>query len=95
MNLLEFLYAPSVVFLTIVAPIWIVMHYRSTQGSSRGLDQGDREVLEELLADLDKMADRIDVLESILEQDHADWRKHSPGREGREERAQRSNDNQA
>ena len=75
MKMLELLVAPTIVFLVVVAPLWIVMHYRSARGSSRSLDQDEREALEELLADLDKMTDRIDALESILDHDNPGWRK--------------------
>ena len=77
MKMLEFLFVPTILFLTIVAPIWIAMHYSSSRKSSRSLDQGDREELEDLLAELDKMTERITTLESILDQEHADWRERS------------------
>jgi len=77
MKMLEFLFVPTILFLTIVAPIWIGMHYSSSRKSSRSLDQGDREELEDLLAELDKMTERIATLESILDQEHADWRERS------------------
>ena len=80
MNMLEFLYVPAVLFLTVVAPIWIIMHYKSSSGSSRSLEQGDRETVEALLADLDKMADRIESLESILDHDNPSWRKQASGK---------------
>jgi len=85
MKMLEFLFVPTILFLTIVAPIWIGMHYSSSRKSSRSLDQGDREELEDLLAELDKMTERIATLESILDQEHADWRERSAAGE----RAQR------
>ncbi len=71
----DFLFVPTVLFLTIVAPIWIVMHYSSAKKSSRHLDQHDREAIEDLLAELDKMTDRIEALESILDHDNPNWRK--------------------
>ncbi len=80
MKMLEFLFVPTILFMTIVAPIWIAMHYNSSRKSSRSLDQGDREVVEELLADLDKMAERIETLESILDQENSGWRdEHAEG----------------
>lgn len=81
MKMLELLVAPTIVFLVMVAPLWIIMHYRSAKGSSRSLDQDEREAVEELLADLDKMTDRIEALESILDHDNPGWRKHSSERQ--------------
>ena len=63
----EFMFVPTILFLTIVAPIWLVLHYRSLNNSSRGLNETDREEVESMLATVDKLIDRIEVLESILE----------------------------
>jgi phage shock protein B len=63
----EFLFVPTILFLVIVAPTWLVLHYRSLNSSSRGLNEGDREEVESMLATVDKLIDRIEVLESIIE----------------------------
>ena len=74
MNLLEMLFVPMVLFMVIVAPTWIVMHYRSVSRSSSQLTEDDRQALEEMLVAVDQMADRIESLESILDADHPNWR---------------------
>jgi len=76
----EFLFVPTILFLTVVAPIWITMHYANARKSSRSLDQNERKAVEELLADLDKMTERIEVLESILDHDSPHWREKDSGR---------------
>ncbi|MFT5482945.1 MAG: phage shock protein B [Halieaceae bacterium] len=63
----EFMFVPTILFLTVVAPIWLVLHYRSLKSSSRGLNENDREEVESMLATVDKLIDRIEVLESIIE----------------------------
>ena len=73
MNPFEMLFVPMVLFMVIVAPTWIVMHYRSVNRSSSQLSEEDRQALEDLLVAVDQMAERIDSLESILEADHPDW----------------------
>lgn len=80
MQILNFLVAPTVVFLAVVAPVWIIMHYRSQRQSSRSLTQGDLQMLEQLLVDVDKMAQRIGALEAILDEDDEDWRRHTSNR---------------
>jgi phage shock protein B len=75
MKMLEFLFVPTILFLAVVAPVWIIMHYKSARQSSRSLNQGDLKMLEALLVDVDKMADRIEALESILDQDVPQWRR--------------------
>ena len=74
MNPFEMLFVPMVLFMVIVAPTWIVMHYRSVNRSSSQLSEDDRQALEEMLVAVDQMADRIESLESILEADHPNWR---------------------
>lgn len=76
MKMLELLMVPTVVFLAVVAPIWIIMHYHSLRRSSRSLSQNDLQLLEQMLVDVDKMSRRIEALESILEQDDPQWRRH-------------------
>lgn len=84
MQFWQFMFVPTILFLVIVAPIWIVMHYRSLQRSSRSLNAEDRQALEEMLATVDQLSNRIKVLETILDSDHPDWRNRSE-REAREE----------
>jgi len=80
MNPFEMLLVPMVLFiLVIVAPTWIVMHYRSMSQSSSQLSEGDRQALEEMLVAVDQMADRIESLESILDADHPNWRQERGG----------------
>ena len=74
MKFFEFMFVPTILFLTVVMPIWLTMHYRSVNRSSRQLSQDDREVIEHMLETVDKLGDRIRALESILDADHPDWR---------------------
>ncbi len=74
MNPFEMLIVPMVLFMVIVAPTWIVMHYRSVNRSSSQLSEDDRQALEDILVAVDQMAGRIESLESILDADHPNWR---------------------
>ena len=74
MNGFEFFFVPMVLFLVIVAPIWIVMHYRSVNRSSRSLSDDDRESIDTMLVTVDKLNERIASLEAILDADHPNWR---------------------
>ena len=84
MQFWQFMFVPTILFLVIVAPVWIVMHYRSLQRSSRSLNAEDREALEEMLATVDQLTERIGVLETLLDSDHPDWRTRSE-RQARDE----------
>lgn len=74
MEFWKFMFVPTILFLLVVAPMWITMHYRSLNRSSRSLNQEDRESVEQLLETVDKLTERIDSLESILDADHPQWR---------------------
>ena len=85
MEFWKFMFVPTILFLVIVAPMWITMHYRSVNRSSRSLNQEDRESIEYMLETVDKLTARIGTLESILDVDHPDWRqqvnRHERGKE--------------
>ena len=81
MKFFEFMFVPTILFLTVVMPIWLTMHYRSVNRSSRSLKEEDREVVEHMLVTVDKLTDRIQALESILDADHQDWRQRQARRE--------------
>ena len=82
MDFWEFMSVPTILFMVIVAPIWIALHYRSLNRSTRGLSADDRENLERMLETVDKLTDRIDTLESLLDAEHGDWKDKDAPREG-------------
>ena len=66
--------APIIIFLVIVAPIWLILHYRSKRQVNQGLSEGEYIQLSELSELADKMADRIKTLEAILDAESPEWR---------------------
>lgn len=74
MSVLEFMTVPAILFMVIVAPIWIVLHYRSVGQSSRSLNEDERDSLEKMLVTVDTLSERIATLESLLDEEHGDWR---------------------
>ncbi len=71
----EFIFGvPLILFLTVVAPIWLVLHYRSKKQISQGLTEEEYLQLSELSELADQMADRIKTLEAILDAESPDWR---------------------
>ncbi len=71
----DIIMAPIIVFMVIVAPIWIIMHYRTIGKKQTGMSQEDYHRLDQLDQIADKMEQRISSLESILDQETPDWRK--------------------
>ena len=76
---MSFFAVPLIVFLVVVAPIWIIMHYRSINRSSQALNDEDRENIDSMLATIDSLQDRIRALESLLDVDQPGWRSHGHG----------------
>tara|TARA_B100000676_G_scaffold133203_1_gene132223 strand:+ start:287 stop:532 length:246 start_codon:yes stop_codon:yes gene_type:complete len=72
-------FVPVVVFLVVVAPIWIVFHYKSKQKMVDGLTTKERAELDEMVDVANKMAARIEILESILDVESPGWREKQSG----------------
>jgi phage shock protein B len=70
----DILMAPIIIFMVIVAPIWLILHYRSKRQISQGLSEDEYQQLTELSASADKMSARIQTLEAILDAETPDWR---------------------
>ena len=66
---------PLILFMIIVAPIWVIMHYRSKRKISEGLSDVELSQLNDLSRRAERMAERIKTLESILDADSPDWRR--------------------
>ena len=81
MKLFEFMFVPTILFMVIVLPIWISMHYSSLKRSSRGLNKEDREAVDHMMETVDKLADRIHTLETLLDSDYPDWRQQQERRD--------------
>ncbi len=65
---------PTILFLCIVAPVWIFMHYRSKQNALGALSEVERVELESLASQAQRMMDRVETLESILDNETPEWR---------------------
>ncbi|QYK02632.1 envelope stress response membrane protein PspB [Shewanella psychrotolerans] len=71
---MDVLIAPIIVFMIVVAPIWLILHYRSKRQVSQGLTEEEFNQLNELIGKADKMAQRIETLEAILDSEAPQWR---------------------
>ena len=68
------IFVPTVVFMLVVAPIWIIFHYKSKGNVVHGLSNSERADLNEMIETASKMAARIETLESILDVESPTWR---------------------
>ena len=73
----DFIFVPMILFLIFVAPLWVVMHYRSKGRSQGMLTEDERGDLERLASSAEDMRERIETLESILDAETPDWRRRS------------------
>ena len=80
-ELVPIIVAPTVLFLIFVAPIWIIMHYRSKNRAKDSLTAGEHAELENLAATAASMRERIETLESILDAETPDWRQRAQANE--------------
>ena len=58
-----------VLFLTIALPIWIVMHFVTRWKQSREYSRDDEQMLEDLWRLSQRLEDRLETLERILDDD--------------------------
>ncbi len=77
MDVLTVLFVPVVLFVLFVAPVWLVLHYRSKRLAGAGLNAEERRELEELADQAERMLDRIETLESILDVEAPGWRERA------------------
>ena len=70
----DIIMAPVIIFMVVVAPIWLILHYRSKGQVGQGLSEEEYIQLSDLSELADKMADRIKTLEAILDAETPDWR---------------------
>ena len=67
-------FVPAVVFVGLVLPIWVIMHYKSKQSAQSALSDGERQDLTTLIHQAEQMVSRINTLEAILDSETPGWR---------------------
>jgi len=65
-----------IIFLTIVVPLWLLLHYITRWKQSRGLSRDDEQMLEALWESASRMEERVESLERILDDQETDWRRN-------------------
>lgn len=70
----EGVFVVAILFLTIVAPIWIVFHYITKWRIAKTLSADDERLLADLWHSATQMEDRIRQLERILDAEAPGWR---------------------
>ena len=63
-----------ILFLTIVVPLWIVMHFITKWKMTRELSTSEEDMIEEVWNIAHRMESRINALETILDAEAPEWR---------------------
>lgn len=71
----SFLGIALIVFLAIPAPIFIVLYFISKWKQSRELSGSDEQMLEDLWAASQRLEERLETLETILDNEAPEWRR--------------------
>ena len=71
---------PVIVFITVVGPIWVIFHYITVWKRLKAGELGNgqvavsKEELTRLTGVAERLEDRIQSLETILDEEFPDWR---------------------
>jgi phage shock protein B len=69
--------AIPILLITVCLPLWIIFHYITKMKTSKGLSPEDEKMLSEVWESANKMQERINTLERILDIESPDWRRRS------------------
>ncbi len=64
----------SLIFMTIVVPVVVIMHYTTKWKATKGLSDDEHKMLEDLWKESQSMQSRVNALETILDSEVPDWR---------------------
>jgi len=73
--LAELITIAIIVFIAIPAPLFIVLHFITKWKQAREISGGDEKMLEELWNLSQRMEERLESLETILDSELPEWRK--------------------
>jgi len=68
---------PLILFVLFVAPIWLILHYKSKKQVNQGLSEEEFLTLQKLAEKAETMSERIQTLEAILDEEAPKWRERA------------------
>lgn len=72
----EIIFVPIILFILIVAPIWLWLHYREKQRQREAAGAGQAVAGSgELARTAERLEERVAALEALLDAEMPDWRK--------------------
>lgn len=71
----ELIIVAVIIFVAIPAPLFIVLHFITKWKQAREISAGDEKMLEDLWLLSQKLEERLETLETILDSELPDWRR--------------------
>ena len=65
----------AILFMVVVAPLWILLHYSTRWKSTKTISNEDENILGELWESAERIEDRLNNIERILDVESPEWRK--------------------
>lgn len=72
---MDLLFVLGILVITIVMPLWLLLHYITKWRSAKALSADDERMLADLWQSAKRMEDRVVTLEAILDAEHPQWRR--------------------
>jgi phage shock protein B len=71
---LGFFFVPAILFVVVVLPLWLLLHYVTRWRATRGLSTEDERMLADLWKNARRLEERVATLETILDAEAPGWR---------------------
>lgn len=76
MSLLEFMSVPAILFMVIVAPLWLIFHYKTMWKNQKQNGTTDEKSFKEMWGVAQRLESRVANLEKLLDAEAPGWREH-------------------
>jgi phage shock protein B len=73
-NVLGILFVPAVLFMVIVAPLWLIFHYVTLWKTQRNAGRADEGAMKTMWDSARRLEDRVAALEKLLDVEAPGWR---------------------
>ena len=73
-HLLELLFVPAVLFMVIVAPLWLIFHYVTVWKTQRNAGRADQGAMNAMSDTARRLEARVAALEKLLDAEAPGWR---------------------
>ena len=70
----QFLFVPAVLFMVIVAPLWLIFHYVTVWKTQRNAGRADPHAVNAMSDTARRLEERVAALEKLLDAEAPGWR---------------------